>query len=462
MIRVTRPSASSSVYQNQPGQGPNVILYLPPGPLFRESGTSCSYPPEDRDLTSKANAYKGDTLITGSPQHTLASMTSATVVTVNYRLGRAPGIPGEPCSNQNSSPRGDQAVSSFAHNLQTGIYKYPTPIHDTLAGFDWVQNTLNPAQLGIFGSHIGGSLALMLALTEAQSVHSVAAMDPVCDWPGLDEHCATEESTSLPMDEYPVIDDDVHGENPAAARKPPKRPRKKKTPRTQSLPDLLPLLAARERFFSTPERYFDAFASPILFLRSAGKDVPRTFPKYVAGPEDPVPILKSTGKTTSAEQQSASGGSLWDRDVYPDLDPGGDDPLDDPAPTTRRRKALSRWPPYGLDYGLSGQAWTGSGHGIRRLEVTLPWVRVFLSQRDVDSGYALRSGARVKDGRSGSATVLARQGEEMVSVMRRACFWGREKGIAERRVTLSRVDGVLGEEVGRWFKDIFEESSDED
>lgn len=384
-------------------------------------------------------------------------MTSATVVTVNYRLGRAPDIPDESRSNQNSSPRGGQAVSSSAHNLQTGSYKYPTPIHDTLVGFDWVQNTLNPAQLGIFGSHIGGSLALMLALTEAQSVHSVAAVNPVCDWPGLDDHC-----TGPTMNEDPDINDDVHGENPAAARKPPRRPLKKRTPRTQSPPDLLPLLAARERFFSTPERYFDAFASPILFLRSAGKDVPRTFPKYLTGPEYPVPVLKSAGKTTSAEQQSASEGSLWDRDVYPDLDASGDDPLDDPAPTTRRRKALSRWPPYGLDYGLSGQTWSRPGHGIGELQVTLPSVRVFLSQRDIDPGHASRSvAARLKEGRSGS-TVLARQAEEMVSVLRRACFWGREKGFAERRVTLSPVDGDLGEEVGRWFSDNFEGSSDED
>lgn len=447
MIRVMRPNASGSVHQNQPRQGTNVILYLPPGPLFRESGTSGSFSQEERD-----------TLISGSPQDVLASMTSATVVTVNYRLGDTPD---KPCSDQDSSPRGDQAASSSAHNLQTGIHKYPTPIHDTLAGFDWVQNNLNPAQLGIFGSHIGGSLALMLALTEAQSVHSVAAMNPVCDWPGLDDHCATEESTSPTKGEDPNINDDVHGENSAAARKPSRRPLKKRTPRTQSPPDLLPLLAARERFFSTPERYFDAFASPILFLRSAGKDAPRTFPKYLTGPDYPVPTLQSTGKTTSAEQQSASDGSLWDRDVYPDLDAGEDDPLDDPAPTTRRRKALSRWPPYGLDYGLGGQIWSGPGHGISRLQVTLPWVRMFLSQRDIDPGHASHSVARLKEGRSGSATVLTRQGEEMVSVMRRACFWGREKGFAERRVTLSRGDGDLGDEVGSWFSDIFERSSDE-
>jgi hypothetical protein len=48
----------------------------------------------------------------------------------------------------------------------------------------------------------------------------------------------------------------------------------------------------------------------------------------------------------------------------------------------------------------------------------------------------------------------------MVSVMRRACFFGREKGFGERRVTLERDVGVLGlglgEEVGGWFGGVFD------
>ena len=149
--------------------------------------------------------------------------------------------------------------------------------------------------------------------------------------------------------------------------------------------------------------------------------------------------------------------------MYPetDMDVDGVDGIG--ATGTRRRKALSRWPPYGLDYGLSGKTWSGPGDGVGRLQMVLPWVRLFTS----DGGAGLASGSlsssaiemkKTREGVQGS-TVLARQADEMVSVMRRACFWGREKGFGERRVTLSQVRGNgdnVGEEVGDWFKNVFE------
>jgi pimeloyl-ACP methyl ester carboxylesterase len=368
----------------------------------------------------------------GSPQHALASTASALVVTVNYRLGEihTPISPSDATTqkaieppDQTQTPKSPQPIS----------YKYPTPIHDTLAGFDWIRTHLKPAKLSIFGTHIGGSLSLMLALTEARSVKAVAAIEPICDWPGLDEYC-TRESPKLEA-----------GNNTTPKHK---RQRKKPAP-----PDLVPLLEARSKFFSSPERCFDSFASPILFLRSAGRDVPRTFPQYLTGPEYPVPVLKEMRSI----EQYASDGSIRDRDLYSDLD--GDE-VDMSATVTRRRKALSRWPPYGLDYGLSGDTWSGPSDGIGRLEMTLPWVRVLVrDSAGLGSGSlsAIESKKKTKDGGTGT-TVLARQADEMVSVMRRACFWGREKGVGERRVTLSqmRSDNSVGEEVGDWFKDVFE------
>lgn len=372
-------------------------------------------------------------------------------MTVNYRLGTAP------ITSDDSIPNQDRSLS--ASKAQGHVYRYPTPVHDTLVGFDWIQDTFKPAQLGVFGSHIGGSLALMLALTEAQSVHAVAAMEPVCDWPSLDEYCAIESA------DVDTVRDTSREQDQESTNKTPNRQTKKRHPRKRSPPDLIPLLAAREQFFSSPERCFDAFASPILFLRSAGRDVPRAFPKYLTGPDYPVPTVKAPRKTTSAEQHSAPDGSLWDRDIYPDLDADESDLSETSAPATRRRKALSRWPPYGLDYGLSGKTWTGPNHGIGRLQVTLPWVRVFLSRNDLPAGLvdvdSSHSVTKQKDGGNG-ATVLARQGEEMVSVMRRACFWGREKGFGERRVTLSRVDGDSSVEGGDWLRRVFEGSNDED
>jgi hypothetical protein len=384
-----------------------------------------------------------------SPQHLLASATSATVVTVNYRLGRPEGanaLPENVISEQEQASSSEKAVSAI--DSQTNFYKYPTPVHDTLGGLDWIQNHLKPARLAVFGSHIGGSLALMLALTEAETVQAVAAHEPVCDWPGLDEYCAIEDSE-------PESSTDGNGSQHVTNIRPPK----KKTSRTSTPPDLIPLLQAREQFFASPERCFDAFASPILFLRSAGRDTPRAFPRYLTGPEYPIPTLENIRNSTSAEQHAAPDGSLWDRDIYPDVDT---DQLEPTVPVVRRRKALSRWPPYGLDYGLSGKTWSGPGHGIGRLQVTLPWVRVFLQDGlggSIDSEAVRSTGHKNADA---GHTVLAKQGEEMVSVMRRACFWGREKGFGEKKVTISRIDGNADREAGIWLRSVFDRSIDED
>jgi hypothetical protein len=52
----------------------------------------------------------------------------------------------------------------------------------------------------------------------------------------------------------------------------------------------------------------------------------------------------------------------------------------------------------------------------------------------------------------------------MVSVMQRACFWGREKGFGERRVVLSRALSDVDQfrEVGEWFRDVFEGKLDDE
>lgn len=417
-------AASLAAESDARSQGSNVILYLPPGPLFQERLHLVHEDGEAKDSVSQYQKWGIDsTDYSGlSPQQALASMTSATVVTVNYRLGETwPMTPakeesiqtptqGLPISGSSSSPPSSQNQPSF--------YKYPTPIHDTLAAFDWIQTHLRPTDLGIIGTHVGGSLALMLALTEAQSVKAVAAISPVCDWPGLDEYCAVEPPSDSASSH--------------AGRKPVKRSSKKKIHRATAPPDLVSLLSAREEFFVSPERCFDAFASPVLFLRSAGRDVPLAFPEYLTGPGYLVPVLKNMKHGTGPLDGSPSDSELAEQDELSETEVG--------HTTTRRRKALSRWPPYGLDYGSSGGSRGWRGNGVRRLEVTLPWVRVYVDGAEGE----------------GNGSVLADQGEEMVSVMRRACFFGKEKGFGERRVSLVRECESLGEDVGRWFEGAFE------
>ncbi|KAJ5776424.1 uncharacterized protein N7511_001435 [Penicillium nucicola] len=449
-LKITRPSTLCS-HETSSGY-PNVILYLPPGPLFHDTHTETS--PSDGLSTSEvdhvdAREMQGPCYAL-SPQHVLASAASAVVVTINYRLGRIKdsisSLPSTPSPDlQRETP--DQTLG--ATNPHSETYKYPTPVHDTLAGFDWIKSNLKYAKLGIYGTHIGGSLALMLSLTEAQSINAVAATNPVCDWPSLDEYCTTE-------DPSPTTDPESTSKTSS---------KQKRAPKKRSAPsDLVPLLQARSRFFATPEKTFDSFASPILFLRSAGRDVPRTFPQYLTGPDYPTPVLQNTRTVTAAEAYNAAEGSLWDQDIYPDGD--GDEVDILAGASTRRRKALSRWPPYGLDYGINGTRWSGPSDGIGRLEVTLPFVRVFVGE-GVDSGgehdgqrEGISESSLEKKGvrgneRSLEDTVLGRQAEEMVSAMRRACFWGREKGFGERRVVLSRVlwDVEQSREVGGVVKE---------
>src|ERR1700712_3435894 len=75
------------------GQPSPVILYLPTGPVARES---CIV---DDDQVIAA----------------LSAASNAIVVRVNYRLGNG--------------------------------FRYPTPIHDVLAGFDWVKQNISTARL---------------------------------------------------------------------------------------------------------------------------------------------------------------------------------------------------------------------------------------------------------------------------------------------------------------------------
>ncbi|GIK06974.1 hypothetical protein Aspvir_002627 [Aspergillus viridinutans] len=449
MYPVTYPSIAPTHGQ------PNVIIRLPPGPLFQQEAEHSG---SQDDLCSEA----------------LASVTSSTVVTINYRLGATAST--DLASEWALSEDEERRLSAVKKQV---FYRYPTPVHDTLAGFDWVQQNLQPARLCVIGTHIGGSLALMLALTEAQSVHAVAALEPICDWAGLDEHCLMEEQ---PAQEKSTASKRIRG---AGSRVP-------------AAQDLVPLLEAREKFFATPERYFDAFASPVLLLRSAGKDVPRTFPKYRTGPDYPVPVLVSSKldrqpigvwEPDTQDQSIHQQVDVYDleTDLLSDPDPDAKSRID-PADASfgiqgraiRRRKALSRWPPYGLDYGLSASPrYHIYNQGIKRLEMALPNIRLFVraSENETeteteqpDSLPASAGGGKRQGPRHSRKTqrrsILAHQADEMVDVMRRACFWGREKGYGESRVTLAQVASgrwpVSGEDdAGRWLGEaLFSKDSD--
>lgn len=155
--------------------------------------------------------------------------------------------------------------------------RYPTPVHDVLAGYDWVLNHLVPhraiirrgrsanhtAKIGVCGELIGGGLASMLALTECRPdgphIAAAAVNEPFTDW-------------IFPEPKTPPGD-------PTAA------PTSKKGKRERAEPSFLTfarngilnaddILKARRTLFRNAEDYFDPFASPILFFRTAGASVP--------------------------------------------------------------------------------------------------------------------------------------------------------------------------------------------
>jgi acetyl esterase/lipase len=144
-------------------------------------------------------------------------------------------------------------------------YQYPTPIHDVLCGFDWIVEYLLPkrgitrvgrsefvGQMAVCGELIGGSLATALALTECRigqpGIVAAAVSNPLVDWVSI--------------------------ENVSQAKKGQTAMKESDSEDSVILSELQRLRYLRGTLFKRPEGYFDPFASPILFFRSAGVGVP--------------------------------------------------------------------------------------------------------------------------------------------------------------------------------------------
>ncbi|KAF2847442.1 alpha/beta-hydrolase [Plenodomus tracheiphilus IPT5] len=184
------------------------------------------------------------------------------------------------------------ATIARIHYRASSAHQYPTPFHDVLTGYDWIQqNLLRDAfdrpylgRLGVCGQLVGGSLATMLALTECRvgepRIAAAAVNNPIVDWVFPDELPAVSPSelpeptgaddTALPADQDPATLLPVA----KTSRKRPK-PTTKKSPLTawQAHGDntMIPtptLSAERDMLFRRPDDYFDRFASPIHFFRS--------------------------------------------------------------------------------------------------------------------------------------------------------------------------------------------------
>jgi acetyl esterase/lipase len=143
------------------------------------------------------------------------------------------------------------------------VNPYPTPVHDVLAGYDWVHEHLLPkraitrtgrsehvGRLCVFGELLGGSLATMLSLTECRKgepgIIAAAINNPLADWVQPEE--------------------DLHVTAPKSSLA--------KFGQKHNGLEIVDLLRARGNYFPKPESYFDPFASPLLFFRTPGTAVP--------------------------------------------------------------------------------------------------------------------------------------------------------------------------------------------
>lgn len=197
------------------GQGTPVLLYLPRGPILTDGR------PEDEII------------------ELLSSTSKSTIVRINYRLG--------------------------------GEHHYPTPIHDVLAGYDWVKDNVvsGHARVGVCGELIGGGLASMLCLTENRMgrtrVAAAAVGNPIVDW------------VFPPAAPHPSTERDEHDAGARGLQSKRKGNLLRRSwfqfAQSEDLP-VMCIKEVRDACFERSAAYLDPFASPVLFFRTAGADLP--------------------------------------------------------------------------------------------------------------------------------------------------------------------------------------------
>ncbi|KAI5288054.1 hypothetical protein KEM55_009186, partial [Ascosphaera atra] len=116
--------------------------------------------------------------------------------------------------------------------------------------------------------------------------------------------------------------------------------------------DLVPLLEYRNRLFKRPSHYFDPFASPMLFLRSAGYGVPPSIPRYFVGPDYPIPVPRPP-----PEKEAEAFFDAMKEDIESSNGENNEIPLEFhqesntmSKPLQKRKIRLSKWAAIGMDF----------------------------------------------------------------------------------------------------------------
>jgi hypothetical protein len=199
----------------------------------------------------------------------------------------------------------------------------------------------------IYGSYLGGTLATSLALTESHvsrsaltNIHGLIVQNGIFDW------------TSVATTKDPLLTSTLPNPNPEAHNA-LLHSVSTSTPYTlQTLHTLKPAL------FTHPASAFDAFASPILFFRSAGLSTPSAFPGTKPSPSS----------ATSTKLDDVAGLSLSDSEREDLLSMIGAEveSVPDEAVEVGRRSHL-KFPPAGSGLKIPRSLFLYSGGAAREV-----------------------------------------------------------------------------------------------
>lgn len=197
-------------------------------------------------------------------------------------------------------------------------FHWPTPIHDTMFGYEWLiknlsrKPSLKRRAVYVYGSYLGASLATSLALTESHThepmaVRGLLAFNGIYNWSRMLPGHPTNQKILEDADAlHPSSGDDAG-------------------PGDEHDRDVAPMRELTPTLFRNPSDLFDPFASPVLFFHTAGMLVPSSFTgpasyrypgedvddyAYVySDPEDPPPPTPyEAGEEDEAEQDEDGAG----------------------------------------------------------------------------------------------------------------------------------------------------------
>ena len=190
----------------------------------------------------------------------------------------------------------DPSSDGHGDGSNSSQLQWPTPIHDTLFGYQWILDNLSPPgserrDIYVYGSYLGASLAASLALTESQqdqrmAVRGLLTYNGIYNWTMFlpDHPIHTRKSVADALDETPYAEGSFF----------------------HYLRNTMPVL------FPSPSGLFDPFASPSIFFRDPGLWVPDDFTSSIAGSAMSRAIDELSGSSSDDEgSQASTASTTW-------------------------------------------------------------------------------------------------------------------------------------------------------